>query len=47
MLAVVRALSSTGSAGRAATLLRPDALGALVFVLLAGAVYLRLARSRS
>jgi hypothetical protein len=47
MLAVVRALSSTDSAGSAAVLLRADALGAAAFTVLAGAAYLRLARSRS
>jgi hypothetical protein len=47
MLAVIRALGSTASAGTAARLLRPDALGAAAFAALAGALYLRLARARS
>lgn len=43
----MRALSDTDSAGRAATLLRPDILGAAGFAIIAGAAYPRLARSRS
>jgi hypothetical protein len=46
-LAIIRALSDTDSAGRAAALLRPDVLGAATFAVLAGAAYLRLAHSRS
>lgn len=46
-LAIIRALTATGSTGRAAALLRPDALGAAAFAVLGGAAYLRLARSRS
>jgi hypothetical protein len=46
-LAIMRALSDTDSAGRAATLLRPDILGAAGFAIIAGAAHLRLARPRS
>jgi len=48
-LAVIRALGATDcvSAGRAAALLRPYAVGAAIFAVLAGAAYLRLARTRS
>jgi hypothetical protein len=46
-LAIIRALGDADSAGRAAALLRPDVLGAAAFAVLAGAAYLRLARSRS